>query len=132
RLAPKRSLQLIVCQPRGCTSTSTREPSMRTRLFSTIACLWLFAASVGHAAIFGIVGGLVEDSQHRPVPQASVTLRAELSSWQEQTQTDADGRFSFPAVPAGAYAVSVTKAGFQTTEQRLVVRSSTTSSLTVV
>jgi outer membrane receptor for ferrienterochelin and colicin len=105
---------------------------MKNRMLSSVACLWLFAASIGHAAIFGVVGGVVEDPQHRPVTQAAVTLRAESSSWQEEAQTDTDGRFSFPAVPAGAYAVSVAKAGFQTTEQHLAVRSSTTSSLTIV
>jgi hypothetical protein len=102
---------------------------MRVRTFVAIGAFWTLAAAVGQAAIFGIVTGVVEDPQHRPVPQAAVTLRAELSSWQEQSQTDAEGRFSFPAVPAGAYTATVTKAGFQTAEQHLVVRSSTTNSV---
>lgn len=104
---------------------------MRAGMFIGMGVFWMCAAAVGHAAIFGIVNGVVEDSQHRPVQQAQVTLRGDLSSWQEQAQSDADGRFSFPAVPAGAYTATVTKPGFQTGEQHLVVRSSTTSSLTV-
>jgi outer membrane cobalamin receptor len=104
---------------------------MRSRTFFSAAVLWMCGASIGQGAIFGVVTGLVEDPQHRPVPEAAIVIRAELSSWQDQTRTDSDGKFSFPAVPAGAYTVAVTKPGFQTIEQHIVVRSSTTSTLTV-
>src|SRR2546425_13214608 len=79
--------------------------------------------------IFGVVSGMVEDPQHRPVQQADVTLRAQLSSWQEQAQTSAEGKFSFATVPAGEYLISVTRQGFQTVEQRIIVRSGTVTSL---
>jgi len=104
---------------------------MRSKVFFIMAIVGTVAASVAHAAIFGVVNGLVADPQQRPVPQAIVTLRGDLSNWHDQAQTDADGHFSFPAVPAGAYTVAVTKSGFQTREQHVVVRSSTTSSLTI-
>ena len=83
------------------------------------------------AAVFGTVSGLVEDPQQRPVQQAQITLRSELSAWQEQTQSDAEGRFSFPAVPAGTYVLSVAKEGFQTAEQPVVVRSGSVNSSTI-
>jgi outer membrane cobalamin receptor len=104
---------------------------MSTRASLSVLASWALTASVAHAAIFGVVTGIVEDSQQRTVPQALVTLRAELSAWHEQSQTDTDGRFSFPAVPAGAYVLSVSKPGFQTTEQRLVVRSGTVTTSTL-
>jgi outer membrane receptor for ferrienterochelin and colicin len=103
---------------------------MRAREIIAAAVLWMMA-SAGEAAIFGIVNGLVKDPQQRPVPGASITLRGELSTWQQQIQADADGGFTFPAVPAGAYIVTVAKQGFQTTEQHVVVRSGTTSSLVI-
>jgi carboxypeptidase family protein/TonB-dependent receptor-like protein len=87
---------------------------------------------MGHAAIFGTVTGVVDDPQHRPVAQAEVTLRARLSSWQAQVQTDADGKFAFVTVPAGEYTVSVVRQGFQTIAQDVVVRSGTTTALTTV
>jgi hypothetical protein len=90
-------------------------------IVSLVACIP--GESQLDAAIFGIVNGWVEDSQHRPVPQAAVTIRSRLSSWQAQTESDATGRFSFPAVPAGDYVVSVVKQGFQTVEQPIAVRS---------
>ena len=91
------------------------EVSVRTRI---IVILFLIVPSVNvptvvSAAAFGIVSGVVEDPQHRPVPQAEVTLRAQLSSWQERRQTDIEGKFSFPTVPAGEYTVVVAKDGFQ-------------------
>jgi outer membrane receptor for ferrienterochelin and colicin len=104
---------------------------MRTKLVLTTVVSWFFAASIGHAAIFGMVSGSVQDPQQRAVQQAEVTLRADLSSWREQTQTDAEGHFTFPAVPAGVYIVSVTKSGFQTSEERIVVRSDVTNAVSV-
>ena len=89
----------------------------------------LLRASAGHAAVVGTLSGAVEDPQHRPIPQADITVRARLSSWQVHTQSDADGHFSVAAVPAGEYVVSVRKEGFQTVEQRVIVRSGTVTSL---
>jgi hypothetical protein len=92
---------------------------------------WFLVTSPVHAAIFGIVSGSVQDPQQRAVQQAEVSLRADLSSWQEQTQTDGEGHFTFPAVPAGVYIVSVTKTGFQKSEQQIVVRSDVTNAVSV-
>src|SRR6478736_2097931 len=91
----------------------------------------LLRATAGYAAIVGTLSGVVEDPQHRAIPQADITVRARLSSWQERTQTDADGRFSVAAVPAGEYVVSARKEGFQTVEQRVIVQSGTVTSLTM-
>jgi hypothetical protein len=101
-----------------------------------LVVLCVFVSTCGVAAaqtsgIFGVVSGVVEDPQHRPVPQADITLRAQLSSWREQAQTDADGKFSFATVPAGEYTISVTRRGFQTAEQRIIVRSGTVTSIMV-
>ena len=63
--------------------------------------LLLLGRTAALAAVFGTVSGVVEDPQRRPVPQALVTLRSKLSSWQEQEPSDAEGRFSFPAVDQG-------------------------------
>ncbi len=95
------------------------------------AGVWLLATTRGEAAIFGAVNGVVQDPQQLPVAQADVTLRANLSSFRLQSQTDTDGRFSFATVPAGDYTVAVVKPGFQTLEQRIVVRSETVTSLTM-
>jgi hypothetical protein len=51
--------------------------------------------------VFGAVSVDVQDPQHRPVPQADVTVRAQLSDWQAHSQTDDQGKFVFTTVPAG-------------------------------
>ena len=104
---------------------------MRRGLIVIVGALWMLAPVAGSAAIFGVVNGVVEDPQHRPVARAVVALRAELSSYAEETQTDADGRFFFPAVAAGPYTVSVTSAGFQISERHVLVRSSTMNSVAI-
>lgn len=79
--------------------------------------------------IFGAVSVDVQDPQHRPVPQADVTVRAQLSDWQAHAQTDDQGKFVFTTVPAGEYLISATKQGFQTVGQRIIVRSGAITSL---
>src|SRR5437764_1093784 len=108
-----------------------RELIMHAKIVSFSIAAWLLGTAASFGALFGIVSGIVEDPQHRPVPQADVTLRARLSSWQEHAQSDAEGKFSFPTVPAGEYLISAAKQGFQTVDQSIVVRSGTVTSLTM-
>jgi len=110
---------------------SESEWAMHSRILVTFFITFICIASLSSAAVFGVVNGAVEDPQGRPVSQAEVTVKAQLSSWQEQVQTDANGKFSFLTVPTGEYVVSVLKDGFQRSEQYIVVRSGTVTSLTV-
>jgi hypothetical protein len=81
----------------------------------------LFVCAAARATIFGNVRGIVHDPQHRPVSGASVELKAVTSDWSKTANTDADGNFSFSAVPVGDYTVTVKQAGFADMEQRLTV-----------
>ncbi len=105
---------------------------MRFRIATMLLAALLCRATAGHAAIFGAVNGVVQDPQQRPVPHAEVTLHARLSTWQAHTHTDTDGRFAFAMVPAGEYTLSVTKTGFQTLDQPVVVRSASTTTLSLI
>lgn len=74
----------------------------------------------------GTVRGLVHDAQHRPVAGARASLRAVTSSLQfEQTTTD-EGLFTWTAVPAGEYELSVEAESFATQKVRVVVKSGET------
>ena len=66
----------------------------------------------GWATVFGTVRGIVHDPQHRPIAGAAVKLKAATSDWEQTTQSDQDGAFSFAAVPVGDYRATVTKGGF--------------------
>jgi outer membrane receptor protein involved in Fe transport len=75
------------------------------------------------ATIFGTVRGIVHDPQHRPVADATVTVKAKASDYIQTAQTDVDGGFHFDAVPLGEYTVTVSQAGFVTQEQVITVLS---------
>src|SRR5260370_31407897 len=77
------------------------------------------------ATIFGTVRGIVHDPQHRPVADATVTLKAKSSRYTQTLQTDAEGGFHFDAVPVGEYVVTVSQAGFVNQAQNVMVRSGT-------
>ncbi len=91
-----------------------------------ILLVTLFIALNASGAVFGAVKGVVHDPQHRPVPGASVTLKARNGEAVQRTVTDASGEFQFPAVPAGDYTLTVALDGFETAEQVITVTSSST------
>ena len=94
----------------------------RTCLFFT--SLFLIAGAT-FATVFGTVRGIVHDPQHRPVPNATVLLKAKNSDYTQTTQSDVNGDFHFDTVPLGEYAVSVSQANFAAQEQSLIVLSGT-------
>src|SRR5579864_869634 len=78
------------------------------------------------ATIFATVKGVVHDPQHRPVPGATVTVKAQQSEWSQTVTTDAEGTFQVTGVQAGQYTITVTLSGFKTAEQAVSVVSDTT------
>src|SRR5262245_31518445 len=103
-----------------------------TRRIVASSLAWLLAAAAANAAVYGTVSGTVQDPQHRAIPLAVVTVQGTQSGWKQEAETDQAGRFSMSAVPAGQYALVVTKSGFQPTESALVVRSGTVTQVDVV
>jgi hypothetical protein len=69
------------------------------------------------------VQGIVHDPQHRPIAGASVKLQAITSDWSQTSPADANGEFSFTAVPVGDYKITVTQPKFQAAEQAVTVGS---------
>lgn len=96
---------------------------MRKLVFLAFFAACLLSALSARATIFGKIQGIVHDLQHRPVAGANVKLQAITSDWNQATQTDQNGEFSFSAVPVGDYRITVTLAGFETSEQTLTVTS---------
>ena len=76
-----------------------------------------------HAADVGDVHGVVHDSQHLPIAQAQVALKAAASEWVQTVTTDSRGEFSFMTVPLGDYVLTVTHADFATASQVVAVTS---------
>ena len=85
----------------------------------------LLAAPTAFATVFGSVGGVIHDPQHRPVQNAMVMIKAKSSDWSATVNSDVNGNFAFNAVPLGEYDVSVAALGFEQTAQSVVVISGT-------
>ena len=85
------------------------------------ACALTLAAATCHAQIFGTVRGSVEDPQHGAIVGAAISLKSQVSAFEQKAVTDNAGAFTLSAVPAGAYTIQVEHPGFQTTSQLLTV-----------
>ncbi len=94
--------------------------SRRVFLLSLVA-LFILIATAAFANDYGAVRGVVHDPQHRPVQDATVTLKARSSEWSKTATTGADGEFQFNAVPLGEYSVSAARQGFAQISQELIV-----------
>jgi outer membrane cobalamin receptor len=92
-------------------------------VFTITVWILLWGASPQRAEIFGVVRGIVHDPQHHPVKGVRVALRAQESDWEQETQSDEAGRFSFTAVPAGGYVLRMEREGFQFAEASITVAS---------
>jgi TonB-dependent receptor-like protein/carboxypeptidase family protein len=82
-----------------------------------------FVPTLLYAADVGSVRGVVHDSDHRPVAQAQVILKAAASEWQRSTTTDSRGEFTFITVPLGDYVMTVSEPQFATISQVATVTS---------
>ena len=91
-----------------------------------ILFLWAVVALVttsAPATIFGAARGVVHDPQHRPIQAASVTLKSLTSDWSMVVSTNANGEFSFQAVPLGDYSITVASPTFAQSTQNVAVNS---------
>ena len=97
--------------------------------FSLFLLIFALAAVSLLASDFGNVHGVVHDPQHRPVAGATVKIKSATSDWSASTQTDANGLFTFSAVPVGDYFISVNKTGFTDERQPVTVVADSSPSL---
>jgi outer membrane cobalamin receptor len=92
---------------------------VRISLFA--ACMTALTAL---ASVVGSVHGVIHDAQHRPVQNAMVMLKAKSSDWATTANSDANGNFTFNAVPLGEYVVTVAALGFEQAQQNASVMTS--------
>ncbi len=92
---------------------------------SLIAVLVLCGAAQAQVLTGSLVGN-VTDASGAGVPGAAVKITQVETNEARRSATNESGAFSFPAIPAGTYAVEVQKTGFQAAVQRdIVVRANT-------
>ncbi len=85
-----------------CVSTLSAQQVVRDRFDAP--------AAVGTAVVSGTI--VTDDSSPQPVRRAMVTLSSSDAAVVKTAQTDASGRFSVAAVPAGRYTLSASKPGY--------------------
>lgn len=91
-----------------------------------IGLLLLFVSPcLSHATVFAIVHGVVHDSQHRPIPNAQITLQAAGSAFALHAATTVNGTFEIAQVPIGVYSLVVKANGFADLTQSLTITSET-------
>jgi hypothetical protein len=73
------------------------------------------------AVVYGSVRGIVHDPDHRPVPDAQVMIRSATSDFSRSVMTDAQGTFEAAGLPVGEYEVTVSREGFEASNQKVVV-----------
>ena len=93
----------------------------RSRLVARLLTVVILLASwvvTGRAQTQGGITGTVTDSSGAAVPGATVTVTNTATHGTRNTTTNAEGLYTFPAVPPGSYELKVELQGFKTAEIR--------------
>lgn len=99
-----------------------KSPDMFPKRSLLIAALTVLLAAVLPAQInTGQIAGKIFDGTGAVVPTAEVTVTSEATGFVQTATTSADGNYSFPTLPRGAYRVRVTREGFRPSERSGVV-----------
>lgn len=108
----------------------------RFKSFSAHLCVTAATLSLGFASISlhaqtdtGRVTGQVEDVTAAAIPGATVTITNTDTSATQTLTADAAGNFNFPALPRGAYKITASMSGFQTTTQNFQLLVSQTQTI---
>ena len=91
-------------------------PNRRLRLsprISSVVLLILALVPAGLAQSTGNISGYVRDSSGAPLPHASVTAVMTEQQTKRREVTDAQGFYSFVALPAGHYTITFEAKGFE-------------------
>ena len=91
----------------------------RSRSVARLLTVVILLASwvvTGRAQTQGGITGTVTDSSGAAIPGATVTVTNTATSGTRNTTTNAEGLYTFPAVPPGSYELKVELQGFKTAE----------------
>lgn len=95
------------------------------RLFLGLSVVAALISATALASVLASIRGVVHDSQHRPIPGATVTLKSANSAFSKTVKSDSNGAVDLAAAPLGSYLVTVSAPGFDTLQQEITLESST-------
>src|SRR5262245_15047255 len=78
-----------------------------------LIALTILSATHALAQSTGVITGSVQDPTGAVVPGAAITAIQRQTDQRFDAVSDAQGRFSFPRLPAGNYRVEVSRQGFR-------------------
>src|SRR5262245_16439715 len=79
----------------------------------TAAVFLLLAASLPAQTFRGNITGVVTDASGAAIPGAAVKLESPATGLTRSVATNPQGEYSFPDLPVGQYAITVTQSGFE-------------------
>src|SRR6185295_10257339 len=97
---------------------------IRNILLSVLA---VTAVCVGHLSVAGqsvtsaSLSGIVEDANGAYIPGATLTATNVDTNQQRTTDSDREGRFTFPYLPVGNYKLTVAESGFRTLSRNVTL-----------
>jgi len=93
---------------------------MPTHLQRILIATLVVSVSAAFAQVTGSVTGAVLDTSGLPMPGVKVALVSEATAATRETATNAEGDFTFSAVPPGRYTLRAEQAGFRVFERRRI------------
>jgi hypothetical protein len=91
---------------------------MKNRILFIFLFVSLFPAILSaQVAVTGKITGVVTDSSGSAVPNATVTVKSTALMAPRTTNSGSDGGYLFDLLPPGAYEVTVSAAGFKTSDE---------------
>jgi len=91
------------------------------RFISIFFFLFAIISASSEAQVLGTVRVSLRDAQDLALPGATVTLKAEASTWTQMAVSDMQGNAAFTAVPIGHYMVTASLPGFRDQQQDIEV-----------
>ncbi len=95
------------------------------RCLSALLLLFFVPIAPAYATVFASLHGIVHDPQHRPIPDAIVTLHAAGSDFVLHATSGSQGEFNIAQVPIGLYRLEVSASGFAPNTQSITIASGT-------
>ena len=92
-----------------------------------LCCCILYFAVAAFGGVTGSISGTVTDKMGRVIPGATVMARGVDNGIKNSTVTNADGFYSFPALPVGHYTIQIQAKDFSEFEETGVVLDVNTS-----
>ncbi len=94
--------------------------------------VWGIPCGVSAQTGLGRLNGRVVDPQHAVLPGVAITVSSPALIGQQTLLTESDGRYQFPALPSGVYAVTFELVGFRTlTREGIVITLNNTMTVDV-